>query len=79
MSESQDVDKTKELSSREKWILSVLLGILAIICVAPLCFTFSNRIGFKIGAHTMKDGNPTSLGWTIHIVFFIIIVRLLMK
>ena len=70
----------KELDGNEKWLIAVLLGIVFLIVASPLVFRFSNSIFGYIGWNTTKpSGSPTPFGWIIHVIAFIIIVRLLMK
>jgi hypothetical protein len=73
-----DVEKPP-LTPREKWILAALLGLLAVVAFGPLSFVFSARLGQHIGVHTIRKGKPTSLGFTLHVVFFIVMVRVLMR
>jgi len=79
MSDVEEDEGNRILTTKEKWILAILLGILAIICFGPLSFAFSNRIGSRIGICTTSGSHYTSLGLALHLAVFIILVRVLMR
>lgn len=79
MSAQETKVEQDELTSRQKWILSVILGVLAIVCFSPLSFDFSSRVGNVVGIRTSKNGRPSPLGWALHVAFFILLIRFFMK
>jgi hypothetical protein len=68
----------RPLSTREKWVLAALIGTIAIICFGPISFVLSQRVGSFVGVKMLRKDTPTGLGLTLHVVFFILIIRLLM-
>ena len=78
MSTQSEEDTKKPLTPQEKWILAAILGLLAVIAFGPLSFLFSNRLGNYVGVSTSKNGKPTGFGFTLHVVFFIVMIRVLM-
>lgn len=78
-SNNQTDDNCVTVDSNEKWLIAVLLGIIFLIISAPLIFRLSNSITSKVGMHTTyKSGLPTPFGYIIHMIVFILIVRILM-
>lgn len=82
ISDSNDSNdsENKPPDNIEKWLIAIMLGVIFLIVAAPLIFKFSNQIFNYINIHTLNpDGRPSVMGWIIHTVIFIIIVRVLMK
>ena len=73
------IEKYKDINSNEKWLIAVLLGIVFIILASPLVFALTDGIFGYVGWNTVKaNGKPTSFGWTLHLIAFILIIRILM-
>lgn len=73
-------NKDDEIDSNEKWRISILLGVAALLIFSPVIFSFSNSILSYVNLHTQdKKGRPTVSGWIIHTAIYIAIVRILMK
>lgn len=73
-------DEEKHPKNIDKWRVAIIIGIIFIILTAPIIFGFSNSIFSKVGLSTCDNkGRPTLLGWLLHAIVFIIIVRVLMK
>ncbi|MFS8158623.1 MAG: hypothetical protein ACMG6E_00150 [Candidatus Roizmanbacteria bacterium] len=73
-------EEQKEINNTEKWIIALLLGLIFFIVSHKLAFAISNSILSKIGLHTTNQrGNATGFGWTVHLIIFIALVRVLMK
>ena len=69
----------KDISSTEKWLIAVLLGVIFLIVASPLIFQFSDTIFGYVGWNTVRsNGKPTPFGWILHMLAFILIVRILM-
>ena len=78
--ETSEINACNELDSAEKWRIAILLGIIFLIVCAPLIFKMSNSILGIVGLQTLDaKGNPNMFGWVIHMIAFILIVRILMK
>lgn len=67
------------ITSRDKWIVAIILGFVFLILVSPLAFQTGNRMLSWVGMSYMRKGKPTGPGWILHCVLFIIFVRLLMR
>ena len=67
------------VSSDQKWLIAILLGIIFLIVSIPIIYRFSNTIFSKINLNTTdRNGIPTPFGLLLHTIIFIIIVRILM-
>jgi hypothetical protein len=63
----------------DKWVISIIIGIVFLVLVSPFMFKLSNNITRINGPRTMNvNGSPTGFGLLLHTLIFIIIVRLLM-
>jgi hypothetical protein len=64
----------------QKWLISIILGMLFLILISPIAFRFSNSIfSFVRFPLTSRAGVPNIRGLVVHTVVFIILVRILMK
>jgi hypothetical protein len=69
----------RPLTAREKWILAAIIGVVAIVFFAPLSFVLSQRVGSIVGIKTLRKSGPTCLGFTLHVVFFVVVFRALLR
>lgn len=69
----------KELESSEKWIIATLLGVIFVLLASPLMFRITDSVTRIFKLPTLQGSRPTSFGWILHVLLFILIVRLLMK
>lgn len=67
-----------EISSREKWILAILLAMLFLFFATPLAFQTGNRFLSLAGLSYVHNDRVTGAGWILHAVLFALFVRLLM-
>ena len=66
-------------SNREKWIISLIAGIIFALVASPAAFGLTNRISTKIGGPLLFLGaGATTWGLIIHAIVFALIIRLLM-
>ena len=72
-------EETVKITSREKWILAVLLALLFLLLCTPLAFQTGNRFLSWVGLSYLKNGQVTPTGWILHALIFALLVRLLMK
>jgi hypothetical protein len=76
---TQEETNSAPITSTDKWLIAVLLGVIFLIVAAPLMFRLSNSIFKYVGMNTVDSrGSPTPFGWIIHTIAFIILVRILM-
>lgn len=69
----------KKTSNGEKWLISVICGLLFLLMASPFLFTFVNDLFQKTGlTFATPSGCPTDLGLVFHAVVFIFIIRLIM-
>lgn len=70
----------KPYTSKDKWIVSVLSGLLFLLVSLPITYRLINyplsMIGISIAN---KEGCPNLLGVGIMAIVFLLIVRLLMR
>lgn len=66
-------------SSKDKWVISVIGGILFLIIASPFLYETVNTICSSMGLSTAVDGCPNPAGITIHTILFILMVRILMR
>jgi len=70
----------KPYTDRDKWIVSIISGILFLIIASPYMYTLTDALFSTFGINTIKSsGAPNLTGLLIHTVAFVLIVRLLMK
>lgn len=70
----------KPYTNRDKWIVAVLFGILFFILASPYMFKLTNSLVSTVGLYTTNVGGlPSLFGLIVHMIIFILMVRLLMK
>jgi multisubunit Na+/H+ antiporter MnhB subunit len=69
----------KPYTSKDKWIVSIVVGLLFLIIASPFLFSFVNSITEYAGFETSNDGKPNVFGLLIQSAIFIIIIRIFMK
>lgn len=68
---------TMTISSR-KWILSIIIGLIAVLIFSPLILRLTNSISQSVrGPATTTTGGITWWGLLLHFVVFVLLVRLL--
>jgi hypothetical protein len=65
-------------SSLDKWWYTILTTIILIIIINPYSYNLSQKVLGKLIGTISKNGCPTKLGLTIHIILFTLIVRFVM-
>lgn len=69
-------------SSKEKWRISLLSGVIFGVIASPFLYDLTSTILGKITGGkfslTTSSGCPSSLGVLVHAVVFLLITRLLM-
>jgi hypothetical protein len=70
---------SSQISSQQKWIISIFAGLLFAIISSNVVYGFTNKLfgGFNLGPLYVKGG-PTVTGLIIHTIVFILLVRLVM-
>ena len=68
--------KSENVSSRQKWLISILSAIIFIIISMPILYKFTNKICPGI---LDINGTPTIMGICIHALVFMLITRIIMK
>lgn len=70
----------KTYSSQDKWIASIIAGLLFLLIASPFLFNAVNSITSSFGLVICdKSGCPNMAGLVLHAVVFVLIVRLLMN
>lgn len=77
----EDLTCIKPYTSKDKWIVSVIAGVLFLIVASPFLFKVVNGLAgiFGISTADPATGNPNILGLLIHSIVFVLVVRLLMN
>lgn len=69
----------KPYTSKDKWIVSIISGILFLLLASPFLYNLVNSATSNFGLQTAINGCPNIIGLLIHGIIFIIIVRLMMR
>ena len=70
----------KPYTSKDKWIVSIIAGLLFLLIASPFLFSAVNSITSSFGMTiASKDGCPNLGGLLLHSIVFMLIVRLLMR
>ncbi|BAU80234.1 hypothetical protein A9K97_gp117 [Tokyovirus A1] len=77
----EDLTCVKPYTSKDKWIVSAIAGVLFLIVASPFLFKIMNGLTgiFGISIADPDTGAPNLLGLVLHGVVFMLIVRLLMN
>ena len=67
-------------NSKDKWIISIVLGLLTVIIFSPYLYSITSSLGNTIGLKLAdKNNTPTVIGLILHAIIFVVIVRMMMK
>lgn len=70
----------KPYTSKDKWIISIMSGLLFLLVASPYLYNIVNWISTStLSIPTAIKGNPNLLGLLIHGLIFTIVVRLMMR
>lgn len=70
----------KPYTSKDKWIVSLIAGLLFLLIASPFLFSAVNGMTSSFGLTiSSKDGCPNLGGLLLHAILFMFIVRLLMR
>lgn len=69
----------KPYTSKDKWIVSIMSGILFLLIASPFLYGVVNSLTSNFGLVTAVNGCPNITGLIIHSIVFVVIVRLLMR
>lgn len=70
----------KPYTSRDKWIVSLISGLLFALIASPFLFASVNMLTESFGLTiASKDGCPNMAGLIVHTAVFVVIVRLMMR
>jgi len=70
----------KPYTSKDKWIVSIIAGLLFLLIASPFLFSAVNSLTSSFGMTiASKDGCPNLGGLLLHSIVFMLIVRLLMR
>jgi len=73
-------DCNKHVTSKDKWIISIISGLLFLLIASPFLFTLVNDITKRVGLTVASaSGCPTTSGLLLHALVFILITRILMR
>ena len=73
------MEEEKIHTATEKWIIAIILGFVFLIISSHYIYNASNSVGTFIGVKTMTNNSPNKIGYLLHLLAFILIVRLLLK
>jgi hypothetical protein len=69
---------SKIYTSRDKWIVALMAGLLFLLIASPYMYYLVNIVTASAGVSVAKDGCPTVLGLLVNGVIFFLIVRMMM-
>lgn len=76
----------KPYTSRDKWVIAVMAGLLFLVLASPYTYVLTGSVGQTVGANLSNyeasnkpNGCPTLLGLTVHAIVFLLIARLLLS
>lgn len=70
----------KPYTDRDKWIVSIISGILFLIIASPFMYSLVNGLTSSFGLLTADSrGCPLMSGLIIHAILFVLVIRLLMR
>jgi hypothetical protein len=70
----------KPYTSKDKWIVSLIAGLLFLLIASPFLFAAVNNMTSSFGLTlASSQGCPNLAGLLVHGIFFMLIVRLLMR
>lgn len=68
----------KNLTERQKWLVSLYMLILFLIIAAPFMYRVTNGLTGLVGWTSSSNGKPNWSGLLLHAVVFAVLVRLVM-
>ena len=70
----------KPYTSKDKWIVSIISGLLFLLIASPFLFKTVNSLTQSVGLTIASPfGCPNTAGLLLHSIVFILVVRLLMR
>jgi hypothetical protein len=70
----------KPYTSRDKWIISLMAGLMFLILASPIMFIIVNKITKIIGLRVSDDhGHPNIFGLLLMTCIYIVWTRIMMK
>ena len=70
----------KHYTSKDKWIVSIISGLLFLLVASPFLFSLVNDLTKHLGLVVASpSGCPTTAGLVLHAIVFTLIVRLMMR
>ena len=75
----KEKETTKHLPTYvEKWLYTLYTVLVLIAVFNPFTYKLTNRLLYPITGPIAKNGCPTWVGFSVHVVVFTLVVRLLM-
>lgn len=76
----EDLKKYGVPTNSKKWLISLFSGVLFFIIASPMLFQIVNYLTSKLGVSILDyQGKPNMIGYVLHTIVFILIVRLSMQ
>ena len=73
-------ESDKKPTSREKWIISIMSGLLFLVIASPFLFSTVNQLTSMVGLKIADArGCPNLIGLLLHALVFTLIARLMMR
>lgn len=70
----------KPYTSQDKWIVSIMAGLLFLLIASPYLYSVISSLTSSVGVPTAtEEGVPNLLGLLVHGLIFVLVVRLLMR
>ena len=79
-SSCNDSSCNKPYTIRDKWIVSIILGMLFLILSSPFMYTITNGLLSTLGINSANpNGRPNIIGLIVHGIIFTLIVYLFIR
>jgi len=76
---SRKCQKHKPYTYKDKWIVSIMGGLLFLLLASPVLYSIVNSTTSSFGLITANNGCPNISGLLLHGFLFALIIRLLMR
>jgi hypothetical protein len=78
LSAKEDKNCETKFTSKDKWIVSIIGGVLFLLLASPYLFGITDNLSSLINIKISDNGCPNSAGIILHGIIFALAVRLLM-
>ena len=66
-------------SNKDKWLISFYSALIFALIASPFMYKITGQLTNMVGIETSQDGCPNAYGLILHLIVFMLIVRLTMN